>query len=81
MKKQNVNAALVQRGRGKGRDPWGIRKFLWEKGLTMAAVGRLCGSHPVVAQETVRGIRNDKKVLGYLEQIGCPIELLYGDSK
>lgn len=75
----NVTPAwMVQRGAGKGREPWEIRKFLGERGLTMAGEARKVGVAPHVAWETVRGIRNNKKYLKHLEALGCPKEFLYG---
>lgn len=79
-------AISVQRGRGKGRNPWRIREFLSgvtyeeKEGLTMCDVARLAKVPPQVAQETIRGTRNHYRVLGVLESLGCPEELLYGRS-
>ncbi|MDL2313367.1 hypothetical protein LJC36_00125 [Desulfovibrio sp. OttesenSCG-928-C14] len=79
------NAAMaIQRGIGKGRDPWGIRKWLSQteyedkKGLSMSDVARYSRVPPQVAQETIRGTRNHYRVLEFLEKLGCPDELLYG---
>lgn len=80
MKQKVTSAWLVQRGIGKGRDPWAIRKFLGERGLTMAGEARKVNIKPHAAWETVRGIRNDKKFLKHLEALGCPKEFLYGDQ-
>lgn len=71
-------ATVLQRGKGKGRDPWNIKRWLAGTELKNAAeVGRRTGKHHNVVGETLAGIRNDKAVLEFLEQNGCPKKLLY----
>jgi hypothetical protein len=67
----------IQRGRGKGRDQWAIRKFLSELNLTMTAVAAKANAPLPVVTDTVRGVRNHGRVLAVLEALGCPMELLY----
>ncbi len=67
----------IQRGRGKGRDQWEIRKFLNGLGLTMTAVAKKANTYPPVVTDTLRGVRNHGRVLAVLEELGCPKELLY----
>ena len=74
-------AQVVQRGCGKGRDPWSIRRFLDEKALNMSCIATMAKTYPQVAQETIRGTRNHKRVLEQLEKLGCPKEYLYGSKK
>ena len=73
-----MNTAFFgQRGIGRGRDPWLIRRFLNGKGLTMADVAVMAHASRRDASETVRGIRNHRRILAELERLGCPAELLY----
>ncbi len=74
-------AQIIQRGKGKGRDSWAIRAFLSAQGLNMSSVARLAGTYPQVAQETIRGTRNNRRVLVVLETLGCPENYLYGKEK
>ncbi|WP_243310089.1 hypothetical protein [Fundidesulfovibrio agrisoli] len=61
---------------GKNRQAWRIREFLSDKGLTMADVGRAVGASNYLMSETVRGIRNNRKILAYLRDLGCPARFL-----
>lgn len=81
-----MNAIHLQKGCGKGRDPWSIRK--WLAGTTlenMVGLARAAGQrygdgrpvHPNQVSETLSGLRNDKRVLNTLEDYGCPSALLY----
>jgi trimethylamine:corrinoid methyltransferase-like protein len=70
-------ASTIQRGRGKGRDPWEIRKYLSSMGLTMADVAVRAETYRPVVSDTVNGIRNHARTLAVLESLGCPLELLY----
>lgn len=72
-----MNAVSLQRGSGKGRDPWAIRRWLSGTGQNMADIARTVGTYNHVVSDTVRGLRNHKKVLAQLEKLGCPQELLY----
>lgn len=78
-------ANVVQRGRGKGRNPWKIREFLGGhvsecgRALNMSDVARLAKTYPQTARETITGMRNHKRVLEVLENMGCPREYLYGE--
>ena len=86
-------AITIQRGRGKGRDFWGIRSWLStvccvvtpgedpKNGLSMSDVAILADTYPQVAQETIRGTRNHYRVLAVLEKLGCPDSLLYGQRE
>lgn len=80
-------AITVQRGCGKGRNPWMIRAYLSavvhgsKRGLSMTDVAAMAETYPQVAQETIRGTRNHKRVLTVLESLGCPREFLYGQAE
>lgn len=73
MKKVNIFAG---RGAGIYRDPWEIRKFLSMKNTNMRRVAQHLGVKYPQVQETVRGIRNDRTVLAYLRDMGCPQDAL-----
>lgn len=82
-----IAAQLIQKGKGKGRNPWLIRAFLAslkdpETGLAMnmSKVAILAETYPQVVQETVKGIRNHERTLKVLEELGCPLEVLYGEN-
>ena len=70
-------AVVLQRGCGKGRDPWDIKRFLASKGTNMASIARRLGKHHNIVSETVAGLRNDKAVLQMLEDLGCAYTMLY----
>jgi hypothetical protein len=67
----------AQRGRGIGRDPWLIRRYLGGLGLTMSDVAGMARTKHKVVSATVRGIRNHRRTLDCLESLGCPLSLLY----
>ena len=69
----NIHAGV---GAGKFRRPWRIREFLAGQGLQMADVGRELNISRQVVTATVSGTANNRKVLGYLQQIGCPVQYL-----
>ena len=86
------SAITIQRGRGKGRDPWAIRQWLSgqtaimpdgkpKTGLTMSDVGKLARVRHQISNDTIHGIRNHKNVLSVLENLGCPEHLLYGQPE
>ncbi|CCO22200.1 hypothetical protein [Maridesulfovibrio hydrothermalis] len=63
-------------GAGRYRDPWEIRKFLNSKGTSMSGVAVDIGLSPVIVQQTVKGVRNNRKVLAKLRELGCPVGAL-----
>lgn len=63
-------------GAGKLRRPFRIREFLAGKGLTMSKIAEDLGLHHSVVGYTVKGIKNNKRVLDYLHDLGCPEEFL-----
>lgn len=72
----------IQRGIGKGRDSWAIRKFIAERyGLNMSDVARMAKVQNNIVNDTFRGIRNHGRVLAVLEQLGCPEKYLYGERE
>lgn len=81
-----IPAQIIQRGKGKGRNPWRIREFLSTlkkddgSAMNMSDVARMAATWPQVAQETIRGTRNHTRVLDVLAKLGCPEEYLYGPA-
>ena len=82
-----IAAQLIQKGKGKGRDPWLIRAYLGTiknpetgRAMNMSAVAILAETYPQVVQETVKGIRNHERTLKVLEDLGCPYQYLYGEN-
>ena len=72
-----TTAISLQRGRGKGRDPWEIRKLLSNLGLNMQDVAVMAGTYRHTVSDTVKGLRNHARTLAVLENLGLPLELLY----
>ena len=72
-----IPASMVQRGIGKGRDPWLIRRWLCGLGLTMNDIAARANAKRQTVGDTVRGMRNHRRTLEALEMLGCPRELLY----
>ena len=63
-------------GAGRSRDPWPIRRRLNELGTNMAQIARDIGISQTVVQGTVKGQRNNRRVLTALLEAGCEPEIL-----
>jgi DNA-binding XRE family transcriptional regulator len=63
-------------GAGRNRHPWRIREFLDERGVTQANIAHKLGISRSIVNRTIRGMVNNRAVLGYLHAIGCPEEYL-----
>jgi transcriptional regulator with XRE-family HTH domain len=63
-------------GAGRQRQPWRIREFLDEQGLTQADVARELGKNRSIVNRTIRGSINNRDVLKHLYRLGCPPEYL-----
>lgn len=63
-------------GAGKNRRPYRIREFLATKGFTMMSVSKEVGVSHTLVRDTVIGAKNNKRVLNYLYELGCPKEYL-----
>ena len=57
---------------GKHRQPWRIREWLETREMSLADLGAAVGVNRQLASETVRGLRNNRRVLSYLVELGCP---------
>ncbi|WP_319543192.1 hypothetical protein [uncultured Pseudodesulfovibrio sp.] len=67
--KGNVHAGV---GAGRNRRPFLIREYLAERGTNMAKIADALGVSRQAVQATVRGIKNNRKVLKHLKEMGCP---------
>lgn len=63
-------------GVGVGRDYYGIKKWLDDNRLTAKAVAEKAGVHPSAVSDTLRGVRNHRRILLTLRAMGCPDEIL-----
>ena len=75
-----MNARIIQRGSGIGRNPWAIREEMAKRGLNITKLASLAQAHTNIASDTIRGIRNHKRTLDVLEGLGIPKELLYPEQ-
>lgn len=63
-------------GVGRDRMPFRIREFLAKKRSNMSKIAKELGLSHQVVQATVKGIKNNRKVLGKLQGMGCPEKYL-----
>lgn len=63
-------------GAGAKRDYWAIKKWLSEKGLTLISIADALEINPGIVSATIRGTRNTRQVLKYLQDAGCPVGIL-----
>lgn len=65
----NVHAGT---GPGKFRKPFRIREFLDSIGSNMKSVADEMGVNPSLVRDTIRGTKNNRRVLAKLQDMGCP---------
>lgn len=58
------------------RDAWRIREYLANRGLNMTSVAASLGVSLTLVRETIYEDRNNRRVLRYLMDLGCPEEYL-----
>ncbi|MDR1656162.1 MAG: hypothetical protein LBT47_01215 [Deltaproteobacteria bacterium] len=58
------------------RDYWAIKKWFDDEALTIKAVSDDIGVHPSIVGQTIRGLRNTRRVLLRLVELGCPTDVL-----
>ena len=63
-------------GAGAGRDYWAIKKWLDRKGLTIADIAAAAEFSVGIVSQTIRGIRNSRRVLIVFINLGCPAKHL-----
>ncbi len=67
--RRNITAAM---GAGRNRDPWRIKEYLASQGQSMAGIARKLDITHSVVSRTVNGAVNNRGVLRYLRDLGCP---------
>lgn len=67
----NIHAGV---GAGRFRQPWRIREYLDAQGTSMAEVARKLGVDHSLVSRTVSGVMNNRRVLAYLRELGCPTD-------
>lgn len=63
-------------GAGRNRRPWLIREFLDGLGKTQADIASELNKSLSIVNRTIRGGANNRVVLNYLRELGCPEECL-----
>ncbi len=63
-------------GVGARRDYWAIKKWLHERGLTLADIAKALEINAGIVSATIRGVRNTRRVLQWLAAQGCPAKYL-----
>lgn len=63
-------------GAGAKRDYWAIKKWLHEKGLTLADIATALNVNAGIVSGTIRGVRNTRQVLRWLADNECPAKIL-----
>jgi hypothetical protein len=58
------------------RDYWAIKKWLVINKISMKKIAELEGVHWTLVTHTIRGTKNNKKILKRLVTLGCPVESL-----
>lgn len=61
---------------GRMRKTFKIKEYLELSGISAAMIAQEAGVSQALVSNTIRGKSNNKKVLLYLQKIGCPIEYL-----
>lgn len=67
---------LTGSGVGRFRDKWAIRRHVEMMGTTLAAVADSMKINRKQVYDTVNGLRNDRRVLAKLRDLGCSDEML-----
>ncbi len=63
-------------GVGAQRDYWAIKKWLHERGLTLADIAAALEINAGIVSATIRGVRNTRQVLKWLVENECPTKIL-----
>ena len=67
--------ALKQSGKN-SRDYHAIKKWLDKHGIRVQSLAINVGLHKTTASHTIRGFKNNRKILKYLANLGCPLSIL-----
>ncbi|MGE4193400.1 MAG: hypothetical protein AB7E51_08430 [Pseudodesulfovibrio sp.] len=68
--------ALAGIGAGRHRKPFKIKEWMFSCGLTQYDIRDQLGLSQSVVSRTIYGSANNRRVLGYLRDAGCPEEAL-----
>lgn len=63
-------------GAGRNRKPFVIKEWMFTRGLSQRQIAERLGLNKAVVSRTVFGSANNRKVLGYLRDEGCPAHAL-----
>ena len=61
---------------GKKRNPWRIKEWMSAQGITQIEIARRIGISKSIVSDTIRGAANNKRVLAFLRDLGCPLKYL-----
>lgn len=53
-----------------------IKKWLDKHGIQVQCLAVDVGLHKTTASHTIRGLKNNRKILKYLVELGCPVSFL-----
>ncbi len=56
-----------------------VSRWMWDHGVTGRDIVQATGASKASVSMTIKGVRNDKRVLEYLRENGCPH--LYIDAR
>jgi len=73
MKSTNVLAGY---GAGRNRKPFAIKEWMFAHGLTQGQIGKRLGISQSVVSRTIFGSSNNRRVLAFLREKGCPEQAL-----
>lgn len=56
-----------------------VSRWMWDMGISRKEISNATGASKASVSMTIKGTRNDKRVLDYLQQRGCPY--LYTEAR
>lgn len=66
----------LRTGAGRKRQTYRILEWLNRKGITQESIAVELGVHPSLISGTIRGVKNNRRVLRVLVERGCPAKFL-----
>ena len=72
----NSTNALAGVGSGRNRKPFVIKEWMYGRRLTQAEVAKSLDVNKAVVSRTIFGSANNRRVLAFLRDAGCPINAL-----
>lgn len=67
---------VARMGTGKHRQPFRIYEWLDENSITIKSIALSVGITPSIVSGTIRGRKNNRRVLLELVNLGCPLDIL-----